>query len=73
MLSHSSIENLSKHWTNTVSIVPQNTRCYPCHRLHYTSEHCAEDPETGAALCQRLIDPIDVYQALVYQPEEVEA
>lgn len=74
LLSHSSHENLTKHWENTFALAPPATLgCYPCHRLHFTMEHCAEDPETGAALCQRLIDPVDVYQALVYQPEEATA
>lgn len=71
LLSHSSNENLTKHWENTFVMVPPATLgCYPCHRLHYTMEFCAEDPETGAAMCQRLIDPIDVYNAITYQPEE---
>lgn len=71
LLSHSSNENLTKHWENTFVMVPPATLgCYPCHRLHYTMDFCAEDPETGAAMCQRLIDPIDVYNAITYQPEE---
>ncbi len=66
LLSHSSNENLTKHWENTFVMVPPPTlACYPCHRLHYTMEHCQEDVETGAAMCQRLIDPIDVYAAII--------
>lgn len=64
LLSHSSVENLTKHWTNTASLAPANLPCYPCHRLHYTREFCVEDAESGAALCQRLIDPNDVFEAM---------
>jgi ADP-heptose:LPS heptosyltransferase/predicted SAM-dependent methyltransferase len=66
LLSHSSIENLPKHWTNTAALsapVP----CYPCHRMHYTREFCPEDKETGASVCQRMIDPGDVFSAIVFQ------
>jgi ADP-heptose:LPS heptosyltransferase len=34
-LSHSSPENLTKHWVNCTSLTPKNTPCYPCHQLHY--------------------------------------
>lgn len=68
MLSHSSNDNLTKHWENTfVMVPPPSLKCYPCHRLHYTMEHCQEDEETGAAMCQRLIDPIDVYSAITHK------
>ncbi len=68
LLSHSSHENLTKHWENTFVMVPPPTlKCYPCHRLHHTMEFCHEDAETGSAMCQRLIDPIDVYGAIVHK------
>lgn len=68
MLSHSSNDNLTKHWENTfVMVPPPSLKCYPCHLLHYTMEHCQEDEETGAAMCQRLIDPIDVYSAIIHK------
>lgn len=69
LLSHSSHENLTKHWTNTYSLAPQGLACYPCHRLHYTREFCPEDAETGAAMCQRLIHPGDVFGALTFELE----
>ncbi len=69
LLSHSSHENLTKHWENSISLVPTGLDCYPCHRLHYTREYCREDKETGAAMCQRLIDPTDVYNAAVWRDE----
>jgi ADP-heptose:LPS heptosyltransferase len=65
LLSHSSVENLTKHWINTHSIVPANTPCYPCHRLHYDWKYCHQDAETGAAICQRDIHPDDVFDAVV--------
>lgn len=42
LLSHSSIENLTKGWINTDSIEPANTPCYPCHMLHYDRKFCPE-------------------------------
>lgn len=65
MLSHSSKENLSKHWVNTTTLEPANTACFPCHRLHYTREFCHEDKETGAAMCQKDIAPKLVFDAIV--------
>ena len=62
-LSHSSVENLPKHWINTVALEP-TTPCYPCHRLHYGREFCFEDAETGAAMCQVSITPDVAYNAI---------
>lgn len=41
-LSHSSHENLCKHWTNDYCLAPDVTvaPCYPCHQLHYSRESC---------------------------------
>ena len=64
MLSHSSQENLTKHWVNTSTLTPQGVDCYPCHRLHYGSEFCHEDKATGAAICQKSINPEKVLQAI---------
>jgi len=69
LLSHSSHENLTKHWENTIALAPNGLDCYPCHRLHYTREFCKEDKETGAAMCQRLIDPADVYRAVIWKEQ----
>lgn len=63
MLSHSSEHNLTRHWENTVAIVP-DVSCYPCHRMHYDRSHCPTDKSTGAAICaasinyQRVLDEI---------------
>jgi ADP-heptose:LPS heptosyltransferase/predicted SAM-dependent methyltransferase len=55
LLSHSSAENLTKHWTNTVSIEPTNIGCHPCHRLHHNFEFCTKDKVTGWSACQAAI------------------
>lgn len=64
LLSHSSIENLSRDWVNTDSIEPHDTPCYPCHRLHLEGwKHCNRHPE-GNALCQVNISPDRVFAAI---------
>ena len=37
-LSHSSVENLTRDWTNTTSLYSKTTACYPCHRLHMNND-----------------------------------
>ena len=32
---HSAEENLTKHWTNTASLIPKDCPCYPCHKMHF--------------------------------------
>jgi ADP-heptose:LPS heptosyltransferase len=49
-LSHSSVENLTLNWVNTMSLAPLNTPCYPCHRIHFDFKHCVE--RDGLAACQ---------------------
>ena len=63
MLSHSSKENLTKHWKNTAVFEPV-TSCYPCHQMHYSFEFCRQDKETGCAQCQADIKPEEVYKVL---------
>jgi ADP-heptose:LPS heptosyltransferase/SAM-dependent methyltransferase len=63
-LSHSTHENLTKHWRNTVALEPWGQHCYPCHRLHYGKAFCDEHQETGAAMCQVKITPDRVYEAI---------
>lgn len=62
-LSHSSIENLTKHWKNTTSLVP-SVGCHPCHRMIHRWEHCNRDEETGVALCQAKIDVTTMWLAI---------
>lgn len=61
IMSHSSTENLTKHWKNVIPILPK-TECYPCHKMHYNFEHCIRDEETGCAKCQSDIKPDQVYK-----------
>jgi|TARA_X000001388_G_C2234295_1_gene124598 ADP-heptose:LPS heptosyltransferase len=56
-LSHSSEENLTKHWTNTASLIPKDCPCYPCHKMHFGFNTCNRDETTGGALCAANIDP----------------
>lgn len=64
LLSHSSANNLSKHWQMTQALAPEDCDCYPCHRLHYSDEFCERDEASGAALCAVRIDPARVYAAV---------
>ncbi|MDH5452681.1 MAG: methyltransferase domain-containing protein [Paracoccaceae bacterium] len=63
MLSHSSAENLTKHWVNTITIQP-TAGCHPCHRMHYGWEYCPQDEKTGAAECASSIEPQRVFNAI---------
>lgn len=67
MLSHSSQENLTKHWKNTTVLEPDKAKapCFPCHRLHYTWEFCPQAEETAAAICASSITPESVFDAIM--------
>jgi len=65
MLSHSSPENLTKHWVNTTVLEPQDTPCFPCHRMQYNWDFCHYVEETGGALCASNIKPERVYEAII--------
>lgn len=68
-LSHSSIENLTRDWVNTVSLVSKGTRCKgrdsddvtACHIMHYGWDHCTKDEQSGTAQCQKDIPADEVY------------
>lgn len=65
LLSHSSKENLTKHWSNTITLEPHDTPCFPCHKMHVTGfRHCNKDEETGVALCAANISPQRVIEAI---------
>lgn len=57
LLSHSSVENLTRDWPNTASIrkLPECAGSTGCHRLHFNFEYCNEDQETKSAVCQSMI------------------
>lgn len=65
LLSHSSFENLPKHWNNAIGIEPNRevAPCYPCHRLHYDRTYCPEHKATGASMCSVSIMPGSVFDA----------
>jgi ADP-heptose:LPS heptosyltransferase/predicted SAM-dependent methyltransferase len=64
LLSHSSVENLTKHWVNTLSFAPGGLPCYPCHRLHHDFSFCTQDPETKFAACQSAVGADSVLEAI---------
>jgi len=51
MLSHSSVENLTRDWVNTCSLEAP-VACHPCHRIHNAAARlCARDTITKASAC----------------------
>lgn len=67
ILSHSTPENLTKHWRNVAPIEPINCPCYPCHKMHYGWFSCHRERrgmEVDGALCQVKISPDRVYGAI---------
>lgn len=61
LLSHSSVENLTRDWVNTVSLSGGE----PDHRLHYGFDHLDVDPDTGAAKVLANIKPDAVADAVL--------
>lgn len=68
MLSHSSHDNLTRDWVNTVALTPTKVDCYPCHRMHYGRDHCAIDESTHAAQCAADISPEEVVAHVLDKP-----
>lgn len=64
MLSHSSAENLTKHWKNTTVLEPKGVSCFPCHKLHYGWDGCWKDEETYGAMCQSKISVDQAWDAI---------
>jgi ADP-heptose:LPS heptosyltransferase/predicted SAM-dependent methyltransferase len=63
VLSHSSKENLTKHWKNTITLEPK-TPCYPCHRMHYGFDFCHQHEESGVAQCQADVSADEMVHAI---------
>lgn len=65
-LSHSSVDNLTRDWVNTVSVVPNRMMapCYPCHKLHYGKGACPIHANTGSPVCAASSDPNEVYEGI---------
>jgi ADP-heptose:LPS heptosyltransferase len=57
LMSHSTHENLTRDWDNTIAIEPEGLHCYPCHRIHSDMMHCTHDREVNAAACQAAVKP----------------
>jgi ADP-heptose:LPS heptosyltransferase/predicted SAM-dependent methyltransferase len=70
MLSHSSKENLTKHWKNTESLLA-NVPCMSCHLMHYNWDHCHVVEETSAALCASNIQPERLFAAIMFGIQEL--
>lgn len=72
ILSHSTWENLTRDWKNTLAVWSENTVCPgrgdnevpACHIMHYTWEHCKKHEESGTAQCQADISPQEVWEAV---------
>jgi len=63
-LSHSSVENLSKHWVKTTALEPRGCDCWPCHQLNHSFTQCPRDEKTGVAVCQAKISPESMWAAI---------
>lgn len=59
MLSHSSVENLTKYWKNCES-VESGIHCAPCHQLHTSRNSCPLNSATKTPLCMTMIKPEQV-------------
>lgn len=64
LISHSGAGQLTKHWHNTVELLPENTACWPCHRMHMGFDYCTRDETTHAALCQANISVDRIVEAV---------
>ncbi len=51
--SHASVENITKHWINTISLHADQMRvpCWPCHRLHNSMRTCVPNAENSGSAC----------------------
>lgn len=72
--SHSSPGNYAEELPMCISITPDECDCYPCHKLHYGSEHCSmvevddiKSEEVGYfAECQLKISQEKVFNAIEF-------
>lgn len=73
-LSHSSEENLTKHWKNVTALKQpvSDLPCskFACHMMHYNFDHCYRDEETGQAKCQVNITADQMWDAITKVIEE---
>lgn len=64
VLSHSTTDNLTRDWPETVSFAVDGLDCYPCHRIHTSMSFCTQDAKTRAAVCQASIAPEQIDQTV---------
>ena len=69
-LSHSSVENLTRDWRNTLSLYSRDTPCHPCHKLIHNWNQCVQEGDTGIAACQAAIPPSEVWDAIRLELDE---
>lgn len=67
LLSHSSNENLTKHWISTAALEATAVACHPCHRIHATLDFCAKDTATGCSACMASYGPDTVAEFVLAQ------
>ena len=65
LMSHSTHENLTRDWLNTVAVEPEGLDCYPCHRIHTDMTHCTHDRKFNAAACQSAATAKLVFDAIM--------
>lgn len=68
LLSHSSVENLTKYWKNCHNVEPP-VSCFPCHKLHYYKNTCPTDEQLQMPVCVSLLAPERILEKveLVYE------
>jgi len=67
MLSHSSEENMTKHWKNAKAFGPseEDCPCFPCHKMHFGFDNCNRDEETGGAMCAVKTRPEEIIEDIL--------
>lgn len=64
ILGHSTEDNLTKHWPNTVSVSPDGLPCYPCHRLHPNMMYCVLEKKTQTSACHAIATPDKIAETI---------
>jgi ADP-heptose:LPS heptosyltransferase len=69
LVSHASVENITKHWINTTTLHADNNRvpCWPCHRLHDDISTCVANKEDNGAACVSDISVEKLFQTVRQQ------
>lgn len=64
-LGHSSVQNLTRDWENTISCTPEDLPCYPCHRVHVVADYCNFNKELKVAKCSFQYTPKTVVEVVL--------